>query len=319
MRGLIVGIDIVDGCKLYRVILFDYSNKNWKFNRQRVTEEQLIGALVQGKIRLTNAKVEGGKIKGTTGDLKRFQNRINKPLVIISELVVDGRGVLGYKVANYEGTVKNVSRMDMLKLCDKVSKAGGIPLQNGQYVADTNEQRAHIRSYPGGDYIKEVIERTRSRHARPASVDTTRNTKALEKLEELFTPEQIRELMIGKKNGVNIKIYGNNKLSADQMRVIREALEEGLNAKLFADPDYSVDAMRILRADMKYGVDVSYYLNPKYSAEQLSELATGYISGVDVDKYSDPNNTPEEMAEIRMRLENNIWKELEVDRDESWK
>ena len=206
-----------------------------------------------------------------------------------------------------------------MEYCRKVSNAGEVPIQNGQYVQESGGRQSFIRAYPGGEYIKEVVVRRRSKHVKPANVDQQRNEKAISRIEELFTPEQIKQLKLGKMNGVDIKVYGNNKLSAEQMEVIRKGLEDGINAKLYADPAYSVDAMRILRADMKYGVDVSYYLNPEYSAEQLSELANGFISGVDVSVYADPKIPPQEMAEIRMRLENGIWREMDVENDTSWK
>ena len=318
MNGLIVGVDKVNNGKAYRVVLFSYNNKQWEFQRQQLNTDSLKALIAGGKVRMLNVKLDGNKLKGLTGSLGRFENGINNPLVIVSELVADGRGVIGYKVANYDGTVKNVTVEDLIQHSMKTNQLGGIPIQNGQFVVETGGQRAHIRCYPGGDYIKEVIERKKSVNAKPATLDTDKNTKSLSKLEELFTPEQINELKIGKQKGVNIKVYGNNKLSAEQMRVVREGLQDGLDAKIYADPEYSVDAMRLLRADMKYGVDVSYYLNPKYSAEQLSELAEGFITGVDVSIYADPKNTPDEMAEIRMRLENNIWREHTVSADKSW-
>lgn len=319
MKGIIIGIERNERETAYKIVMYANNNGEWKFTRQIATERSLVSAISSKQVDIVNAKVVNGKLKGRTGDLARFDNKVNKPLVIIAELAVKDRGTIGYKIANSTGAVKNIPVGELLAYCAKTTKQGGVPIQNGMYVADTESQKAFIRAYPDGEYEKELIERHRSKNAKPAQINTEENNKSISKIEELFNKEQIAELKLGKKNGIDIKIYGNNKLSAHQMKVIREGLEEGLNTKLFADPEYSVDAMRLLRADMKYGVDVGYYLNPKYSAEQLSELAIGFISGVDVDKYADPSINPEEMSEIRMRLENNIWKEHSVKNDASWK
>lgn len=319
MRGVVVGIDKQGTTKVYRVVLFSYDNssKEWKFRRQRVVEDQLVSGINHGKLSLENAGVRDGKLWGKTGDLSRFENGVNNPVVILTELVIEGQGVIGYKIVTYEGVVKNINVKNLLIYCEGINRGRGVPIQNGMYVKEQGRNKAHIRCYPDGEYIKEMLERKVSKHAKPAKLD--KSARAIAKLEEMFNKDQIKELKLGKQNGVDIKVYANNKLEAGQMRIIREALEEGLNAELFADPGYSITAMRLLRADMKYGIDVRYYMNPDFSAEQLMELSVGYISGVDISKYADPKNPPEEMAEIRVRLENNLWRELDVESDDTWK
>ena len=319
MKSIIAGIDMSDDDPLYRVVLFNHEGQDWKFTWQILNKQELMHFLSNNAIECLNAEVVNGKIRGKTGDLNRFINPVNRPLVILSEISANGEDTLGYKIINYEGNVKNVIIKELLAYCARSTRLGGIPIQNAQYVPATNDQKAHIRNYPGNSFIKEIIVRKRSQQAQPAQVAKSENKKALSKLEELFTPEQINELKLGKQNGVDIRIYGNNKLSADQMNAIRNGLQEGLNAGLYADPRYSVESMRYLRADLRYGIDISYFMNPKYSLEQLSELDSGFLSGVDISKYADPSNTPEQMAEIRMRLEHNIWKEHTTNDEESWK
>ena len=318
MKGAIIGIDKINGQAVYRVITMSYKNKAWKFSKKMVNEAELINAIKKG-FNIINAKVDGNRIKGSTGDLKRFNNNVNNPLVILSELVDNNGTILGYKVATCEGTVKNIKQKELTAYCERISRKSGIPIQNGMYISEKDGQKAHIRSYPGGEYFKEVIERKKASNAKKPEINQEKTKSALERLEEIFSKEQIKELQKGRENKVNFKVYANPKLSAEQMAVIRGALEKGLNGSLIADPAYSIDAMKYLVSDMKYGVDVSYYLNPAYSAEQLSVLGDGFISGVDVSKYADPKLTPEQMTEIRVRLENNIWKEHEVKAEDSWK
>lgn len=314
MKGFIVGIDKDKNRTLYRLVFIGGNGAN--FRRQMATEQDLIKALASKKVHLLNATLENGKLKGTTGDLKRFNNGKNKPFVVISEIKA-GDKVLGYKVANYNGAVTNVKLADLMSYCEKTTKAGGVPVQNCMYVGDKDGQRAHLRSYPGYTLPVEKIERKKSANAKkPETVDKATNAK--NKLETIFTKEQIKQLQLGKKNNVNIKIYANPKLSAEQMEVIRKALESGLHGEWIADPAYKVEVMKYLVADMKYGVDVSYYLNPEYSLEQLRELGSGFIAGVDVSKYADPSMSVDEMVRIREELEREVWKEDKVDTDSSW-
>jgi len=185
-----------------------------------------------------------------------------------------------------------------------------IALSNGQYVKETAEKKAHIRANQGCTFDVKRIERSVPSTSHKAVVDENTNKSRLERIKELFTKEQIEQINTGLKNKVNVKIYANPKLSAEQMKILREALELGLQAQLFADPEYSVDSMRTYKADLKYGVDISHYLNPKYNAEQLSELSIGVDEGLNVSAYADPDIDANEMAEIRLRLETNMWDKL---------
>lgn len=309
-KGYVIGVDK----DKYRVIVMESINGEWKFTRMALDTASL--AALSSKADLVNVEFKGTKLKGKTGDLSRFKS---KPLVILSELYVQDQGTIGYKVSDCNGIVKNIPNKELLAYCKKAVEADRIPIQNGIFVPETDSKKAFIRAYDNGEFYRELIVRNKSKNVKKAEVNQEKNEKAISKIEEVFNPEQIEQLKLGKKNGVNIKIYGNNKLSADQMRVIREALEEGIDAKLFADPEFSVGAMRMLRADLKYGVDVSLYLNPKYDLYQLEELSAGIITGVDISKYSDPSLSAREMGEIRTRLEKNIWKEHQVDNDNTWK
>lgn len=322
MRGIVVGIDKEGAGKVYRVVVYerDSKSKGWRFKRQRVLENELINGISTNKIVLENITVDKGRIRGKTGDLSRFDNGVNRPIVILSEIIVDGQGTVGYKTITYDGVVKNITLSKLLSYCHDVDRRGGIPIQNGMYVKEQGGIKAHIRCYPYGDYIVERLERKVSDYAKPVKLlKDSKSKQAMAKLEEMFNRDQIRELKLGRQNGVDIKVLANNKLSAGQMKIIRETLEEGLRAELFADPAYSIDAMRLLRSDMKFGIDVKCYMSPEYSAEQLMELSVGCMSGVDISRYANPKNTPNEMSEIRIRLENNIWKELDVESDDTWK
>ena len=91
-------------------------------------------------------------------------------------------------------------------------------------------------------------------------VPLQRNEKTLNKLDEIYTPEQIAELREGKKNGVEIRVYANPALSAQQMRALRKGLQKGINVKPFASVEYSPESMRWYISDREAGIDIRPYL-----------------------------------------------------------
>lgn len=311
MQGIIVGMQKENEIVQYRIILYaKNADGEWQYNQQVANEQALIKALNEGKIKLDNAAVSNKGIKGTTGELSRFEADGFNPMVVMSEILTDGK-TIGYKLATYTGKVTNVRLKDVLAYCARVNGKGA-PLQNAMYVAEKDGKTAHIRAYPGQKFMQENIERKRSTEAKPAVIDKASNAKQVSKIEELFTPAQVEQLRIGKSHGVDIKIFGNNKLSANQMKELRLALEDGVNAKAFADPAYSVPAMKALRINAKYGVDITYFVNPKYNAEQIFELSTGYLSGVDLTEFSDTSLSANDMAKKRIYLESKLWNEVEA-------
>lgn len=340
MVGLIVGIEKANAQmpeNVYRVLFFRCSNnpydRQWQFTKHRLTEKQLADMIKSKTARILNATVVKDRIKGTTGSLTRFGPNT---LVVISQIVLEGHGVIGYKVVDFNGNIKNVKLKDLLAYCNEVVKKGGIPLQNAVYVPATENTRDHIRSFENGDFIVELIKMRKVNVPNVGKVeekaagkegevkeagkkeDGLNRKDKVKMLEEMYTKEQLKELQLGKEHGVNIKVYSNPRFTPEQMRILREALEEGLPAKIIANPDYDSLAMRYLRADMRNGIDVRNYASPVFDAYQLHQLSLGYTAGVDITKYANPALSAMEMADIREHLESGIWKEFEVTADGSW-
>lgn len=316
MNGLIVGIQGKGKDKVYRVVSYAKGKDGIQYKKQVVHEEQLKNALAEKKIKLDNADLVDGKIKGITGDLSRF-NSVDglNPKVILSEMVADDK-VIGYRLVSYDGTVSAIRLKDVISYCEKVNEkfgAKGAPIQNAMFVPASENGKAHIRAYPGQVFNKEVIERKKVNDTKVAIVDKKANAeKVNSKLEELFNKDQIEQLRLGKKHGVDIRLMGNNKLSAEQMKEIRKALEDGINARVFASPEFSSEVMAALRINAKYGVDIKYFINPRYNAEQIFELSTGYLSGVDITKYADPKLSATDMSKKRIYLESQLWNEVQA-------
>lgn len=322
--GIIVGIDSVNNTKAYRAILacispINSKQYNWKFDCKILSEDQMKKAL--GTIRFINAEfdIRAGKIKGSAGDFKRFQPvQKFRPFVIISQLVNSDGKIIGYKIANYDGGVKNIPIKEIIAYGKRANRAGCIPIQNAIFVPDTGDKSAHFKSYPNKPFLEELIIINKNKNTEKRRVNTVKNAKTLNKLEQIYTKEQIEELKIGKKDGVDIRIYANPALSAEQMKVLRKGLTKGLNIRKIAFPEYSVDAMKFYSMELEDNRDISKYLNPKYSAAQIAELSIAVEEGLDVSKMSDPNLSVSKMCERRKRLENNVFFEEDVNREGSW-
>lgn len=315
MTGIVVGIDENQGSRNYRVLLYQRSKDDCQYATKMMTEAILIQNIQNKQLILDNVDVVNGRLKGKTGELSRFKAKGFHPIVILTEIVADEM-TIGYRVVNYDGKVKAVRLKDILGYCNRVN-LNGAPIQNAMYVPENGNggREAHIRAYPGQTFYKEIIQRSKSPVATPAKVDRKANQKQISKLEELFNQAQIKQLKYGKAHGVDIRIYGDNKLSADQMEQIRLALESGVNAQPFADPAYSAEVMKALRIQAKYGVDITYFINPKFNVQQIFELSSAYLSGVDVAQLADPSMSAKDMSKKRIYLESQLWNTIE-DKDE---
>lgn len=322
--GILVGIDIAGTQKAYRVLLATISptqedkQYNWKYSCKMMSEDSIIQSLTNRDTWL-NVKLDNGKIKGSTGDLKRFDNVQHRPYVILSQIINSDNKIIGYKIANYDGKVASRPIKEMIAYGNRATKQGYVPIQNAIFIpADDNNKSAHFKSYPNSPFIEEKIITKKNEYADKRRVNTQSNTKSLNKLEEIYTPEQIQQLKLGKQHGVEIRIFANPGLSALQMKILREGLEQKVNVRPFAFPDYSVDAMRYYILELKTGMDIRQYLSSKYSIAQIAELSIAADEGLDLSKMNDPELSIRQMQERRIRLENNVFHDEDVSVDGSW-
>lgn len=323
--GTVVGIDTDNlNNKVYRVLLSDISKKgndeyNWKFRCNLVPEEKLRGLPVN---KWLNIKFENNKITGLGAALSRFNSTNHHPYVVLSKLVSDDDRILGYKIASYDGAVKNIPLKSILAYGNRIAKMGAVPIQNAIFIPADGDKREYFKSYPDCDFIKEVIHINKNTKAEQKRVQLQKNGKTLNntsKLEEIYTKDQLVQLKLGKDKGVDIRIYANPALTAHQMKQLRKGLEMGLNVKPIAFPEYKVDAMAYYIDTLEAGFDIRTFTNPKYDIGQIAELALAYELGLDISKMSNPKYAANEMAEIRERLERNIWKDELVNKDGDWK
>lgn len=269
-----------------------------------------------GNIRAINFTVtEDGKIKGLYASLDRIvveedATSSNGTCVIVSELVNSENSTVGYKIANVNG-IDNVRVKDVIAMCKRFKKKGIVPIQNAMFVDDTEDVKAHIKKYPHDDSIMIEVIPKKKINTQVKRVDSNKNEQTLKKdLTEIYSAEQIEQLALGKKSGINIVAYANPSLSAKQMEALRCGLEGGVNVSKIAFPQIDVNCMKMYMKDMKAGLKIDDYINPKYTLGQLCELSLANELGLDYSSMLNPDIREDKMAEIRERLEMSIYKRI---------
>lgn len=312
------------GMKMYRVVASNVTKVKpgqykWGSNCLVMGDNEIITSLKRGD-KWLNVKEENGKVVGSTGSLSRFdaKNGIH-PFVIVSQIIDSYKRILGYKVVGFDGSIKNISLREMIGYGERISKQKGIPVQNAIFIPQDGDKRGYYKAYPGQKFLVEIIETKANPNAqKPAKVAVQKNQKVLNKINELFTPEQIHQLKLGKSAGVDIRVYANTALSPEQMQELRKGLEIKVNVRPFASPEYSAQLMKGYVLDSKAGLNIKTYLNPKYTIEQLFEVGLAVEKGLDISELSDVKNSATEMAEIRQRLEAGIWKTIVSAKRREW-
>lgn len=304
----------------FRVLLEEeiVTNDGQKFSYKKfnVTEPELVTFYRKYKSLCVNFTVTvGGGIKTTQGDSSRYDlNRCGVTRIILGEIRnFDNKDeLLGYRLADSNGNTRRMLLKDCIAIGTEVKKRNEVPFANAQFV-NQDGKKAFYRSYMTDGFPKEYIKiQRKNTHAKETVVDKKENEKAVKKIEDLFTKEQILELKKAKKSGVDIRIIGNAKLSPEQMRSIRIAEAEGLKARRYADPAYKVENMEFMRVEMETGGDISYMLNHNYNTEQLFELSRAYEYGVDISKVANPKLSADEMSRLVDDLSKEIWTDYKV-------
>ena len=144
-------------------------------------------------------------------------------------------------------------------------------------------------------------------------------TEMIDPVKHTLVDEQIKQLKEGKAQGVDIKIYANPALSAEQMKWLKFGLTKGADVRCIAFPEFKLEAMQYYVCELIDGMDIKKYLNTEYNAEQIAELSLAVEEGLDISNMANPKNSASDMAEIRERLEYNIWNDMLVTKDGSWK
>lgn len=156
-----------------------------------------------------------------------------------------------------------------------------------------------------------------------------------------FSKNQIKELVDGYHDGVNILAYADPRISdlimyqihlalldfgnPDDCNEFRRRIVEylndynmgqvaelangllcGVDVSLYEDSSLNSLAMSIIRKNLERGVDVSSYTRERFYTSQVEEIAEGLYLGLDVSCYANKDFTPQQMRLIRIGLEEGL-------------
>lgn len=156
-----------------------------------------------------------------------------------------------------------------------------------------------------------------------------------------FSKQQIKELVEGYKEGIEIRAYADPRIPDHFMYPIRQALLDfgnpddcdefrkcivtyindynmgqvtelangllsGVDVSLYEDSSLNSLAMSMIRKNLEKGVDISPYMYQRFYLSQVEEIAAGLRHNLDVSCYTNKDFTPQQMRLIRIGLEEGL-------------
>lgn len=151
-----------------------------------------------------------------------------------------------------------------------------------------------------------------------------------ELLNSNFTDDQIDEIQLGIKDGVDVSLYAREDFLAIQMRQIRLGLLSGVMVSRYNDPQFDWFQMEEIRIGLENHIDVDKYSSPDIpymkmrqirkalmvgidltsqldrNADILRQIRKAAVSGIDISKYVLEGYNAGQLAEIRKGLEKGL-------------
>ena len=136
------------------------------------------------------------------------------------------------------------------------------------------------------------------KHAHTSQIDIS------EYVRQGYDEDQLEQIIIAREEHLDdFDKYLNVEIRGENLREIRIGLKEGLDVSLYADHEFNWHQMREIRRGLENRVDVSVYAKPLYQPRQMHEIRKGLEAGIDVSKYSSMINSAMDMKTIRLRLQ----------------
>lgn len=258
-----------------------------------------------------NFSIQNGRVNESMGSIERIIPKDGvQPLVVIQELATSVGTIIGYRLLN--PVSNNIVSRKKEDIIDRQAKSGIPILQNG--IIRGNK----VNCYPNSPFPRFIIgTKTRNSVKKPKLSSQTeqkskpqQSAKESNNLLDQFTPEQRKELSLAKRDGVDLRLIANPKLSPKQMRVLWVSKKKGAYSEYFARPEYSVEAMTFY-ADrlmtMNAVKECSDLLSrPEYDVPRLTELYLAVCEGIDYSSFID-DSSAEDMYVKREALRNKLW------------
>lgn len=272
----VTGYRIEKGAGLYRCVTIDdtYSNcvdMNW------ISENTLVGYITNGYTPVNFSISRDRKVKQDCGDFARFSQYGSA--VVIAELKSKSGRNLGYRLLSCANNILvNVKTEDILQ---KEASFGN----NEHFLQNGIIRNKAVNCYPLKPFP--VINVNTSKPKQYKAQATPERPKETKK--QNFTSEQLNEIVLCEKNGINPRFIKNSKLSPSQMRVLWVSKSKGALSERFANPQLSVEAMKFYADrlyDKKTADDCADMLrHTELSVPELTELYSCICQGLPYESY----------------------------------
>jgi hypothetical protein len=87
-----------------------------------------------------------------------------------------------------------------------------------------------------------------------------------------------------------------------QLKEILKGIKEKLDVSIYAKPVFNYIQMEIIRWGLEDGLDVHLYADKKFNSEQMLQIYFGLIDEINVETYADPKIPADVMEKIRNEL-----------------
>lgn len=272
----VTGYRIEKGVGLYHCVTIDdiYSNcidMNW------VSENTLVDYITSGYTPVNFSISRDRKVKQDCGDFARFSQYGSA--VVVAELKSKSGRNLGYRLLSCANNILvNVKTEDILQ---KEASFGN----NEHFLQNGIVRNKTVNCYPLKPFP--VINVNTSKPKQYKAQTTSERPKETKK--QNFTPEQLNEIALCEKNGINPRFIKNSKLSPSQMRVLWVSKSKGALSERFANPQLSVEAMKFYADrlyDKKTADDCADMLkHTELSVPELTELYSCICQGLPYESY----------------------------------
>lgn len=109
--------------------------------------------------------------------------------------------------------------------------------------------------------------------------------KASKHMKVDFEEDQLQEIELGKKAGVDVSYYEDKKYLAIQMRQIRLGLMEYLPVQVYADPKYDWFQMEEIRKGLRDKLDINLFASHEIPYEKMRQIRKGLKAGIDLSGF----------------------------------
>ena len=273
----VTGYRISHGVGMYHCVSVtdDYSDCT---DRGWIDEQAVVNCVVNGFTPANFSISRDRTVKQDCGDFARFSQLGSA--VVIAELKSKAGRSLGYRLLSCANNILvNVKTEDILQ--KEASFGDEHFLQNGIVRNKT------VNCYPLKPYpvitVSNKSNQSKTQQTKPV-VERPKESK-----KQNFTPEQLNEIALCEKNGINPRLIKNSKLSPSQMRVLWVSKSKGVLSEKFSNPQLSVDAMKFYADrlfDKKTADECADMLkHTELSVPELTELYACICQGLPYESY----------------------------------